>query len=54
MVKIGNKVYIGGQAGISGHLKNSNNVQIGGGSGVIKIVIILKLRDILLKILEIF
>ena len=28
---------IGGQAGISGHLKIGNNVQIGGGSGVIKI-----------------
>ena len=27
---------IGGQAGISGHLKIGNNVQIGGGSGVIK------------------
>ena len=27
---------IGGQAGISGHLKVGNNVQIGGGSGVIK------------------
>ena len=26
---------IGGQAGISGHLKIGNNVQIGGGSGVI-------------------
>ena len=27
---------IGGQAGISGHLKVGNNVKIGGGSGVIK------------------
>ena len=27
---------IGGQAGISGHLKIGNNVKIGGGSGVIK------------------
>ena len=27
---------IGGQAGISGHLKIGSNVQIGGGSGVIK------------------
>ena len=27
---------IGGQAGISGHLKVGNNVEIGGGSGVIK------------------
>ena len=27
---------IGGQAGISGHLMIGNNVQIGGGSGVIK------------------
>ena len=27
---------IGGQAGVSGHLKVGNNVQIGGGSGVIK------------------
>ena len=27
---------IGGQAGISGHLKFGNNVKIGGGSGVIK------------------
>ena len=26
---------IGGQAGVSGHLKIGNNVQIGGGSGVI-------------------
>ena len=26
---------IGGQAGISGHLKIGNNVHIGGGSGVI-------------------
>ena len=26
---------IGGQAGISGHLKIGNNVKIGGGSGVI-------------------
>ena len=26
---------IGGQAGISGHLKIGSNVQIGGGSGVI-------------------
>ena len=26
---------IGGQAGISGHLKIGNNVQIAGGSGVI-------------------
>jgi len=27
---------IGGQAGVSGHLKIGNNIQIGGGSGVIK------------------
>jgi UDP-3-O-[3-hydroxymyristoyl] glucosamine N-acyltransferase len=27
---------IGGQAGISGHLKIGNNVKIGGNSGVIK------------------
>ena len=27
---------IGGQAGISGHLRIGNNVEIGGGSGVIK------------------
>ena len=27
---------IGGQAGISGHIKIGNNVKIGGGSGVIK------------------
>jgi UDP-3-O-[3-hydroxymyristoyl] glucosamine N-acyltransferase len=27
---------IGGQAGVSGHLKIGNNVQVGGGSGVIK------------------
>jgi UDP-3-O-[3-hydroxymyristoyl] glucosamine N-acyltransferase len=27
---------IGGQAGISGHLNIGSNVQIGGGSGVIK------------------
>ena len=27
---------IGGQTGISGHIKIGNNVQIGGGSGVIK------------------
>ena len=27
---------IGGQAGVSGHLKIGNNVKIGGGSGVIK------------------
>ena len=31
-----NNVLIGGQAGISGHLKVGDNVQIGGGSGVIK------------------
>ena len=42
---------IGGQAGVSGHLKIGNNVHIGGGSGVIKIyLIILKLWDILQKI----
>ena len=35
-VVIGNNVMIGGQAGVSGHLKIGNNVQIGGGSGVIK------------------
>ena len=34
--KIGNNVKIGGQAGISGHLRVGNNVEIGGGSGVIK------------------
>ena len=27
---------IGGQAGISGHIKVGNDVKIGGGSGVIK------------------
>ena len=27
---------IGGQAGVSGHLKIGNNVQIAGGSGVIR------------------
>ena len=27
---------IGGQAGISGHIRVGNKVQIGGGSGVIK------------------
>ena len=27
---------IGGQAGISGHLRVGNNVEIGGGSGVLK------------------
>ena len=32
---IGDNVRIGGQAGISGHLKIGNNVEIGGGSGVI-------------------
>ena len=32
---IGDNVIIGGQAGISGHLKIGNNVKIGGGSGVI-------------------
>ena len=31
-----NNVKIGGQAGISGHLKIGNNVEIAGGSGVIK------------------
>ena len=33
---VGNNVMIGGQAGISGHLKVGDNVQIAGGSGVIK------------------
>ena len=33
---IGDNVMIGGQAGISGHLKIGNNVLIGGGSGVIR------------------
>ena len=33
---IGNNVSIGGQAGVSGHLKIGNNVKIGGGSGVVK------------------
>ena len=32
----GNIVSIGGQAGISGHLRIGNNVKIGGKSGVIK------------------
>ena len=32
---IGNNVSIGGQAGISGHLRIGNNVKIGGGSGVV-------------------
>ena len=27
---------IGGQTGISGHIKIGNNVQVGGGSGVVK------------------
>ena len=36
LLLIGNNVMIGGQAGISGHLKIGNNVRIGGGSGVIK------------------
>ena len=31
-----NNVSIGGQAGVSGHLKIGNNVKIGGGSGVVK------------------
>ena len=34
--KIGKNVIIGGQAGISGHLKIGDYVQIAGGSGVIK------------------
>ena len=29
-------VSIGGQAGVSGHLKIGNNVKIAGGSGVVK------------------
>ena len=29
------KVSIGGQAGVSGHLRIGNNVKIGGGSGVV-------------------
>ena len=33
---IGKNVRIGGQAGISGHLKIGDNVEIAGGSGVIK------------------
>ena len=33
---IGDNVMIGGQTGISGHIKIGNNVQIGGGSGVVK------------------
>ena len=38
VTKVGNNnlIMIGGQAGISGHLKIGNNVQIAGGSGVIK------------------
>ena len=36
VLKLEIDVQIGGQAGISGHLKIGNNVQIGGGSGVIK------------------
>ena len=36
VLHIGNNVSIGGQAGISGHLKIGNNVKIGGGSGVVK------------------
>ena len=35
-IKIGNNVKIGGQAGISGHLRIGNNVEIAGGSGVIR------------------
>ena len=35
-IRDSNNIMIGGQAGISGHLKIGNNVQIGGGSGVIK------------------
>ena len=34
--KIHSTVKIGGQAGISGHLKIGDNVEIAGGSGVIK------------------
>ena len=38
VTKMGNNnlIMIGGQAGISGHLKIGNNIQIAGGSGVIK------------------
>ena len=32
---LGNNVLIGGQAGISDHLKIGNNVKIGGKSGVV-------------------
>ena len=35
-VRLSEIIPIGGQAGISGHLKIGNNVKIGGGSGVIK------------------
>ena len=35
LLKKDSNVLIGGQTGISGHLKIGNNVQIGGGSGVI-------------------
>ena len=35
-VWIGDNVSIGGQAGVSGHLKIGNNVRVGGGSGVVK------------------
>ena len=34
--KISSNVKIGGQAGISGHLQIGNNVEIAGGSGVIR------------------
>ena len=33
---IGKNIKIGGQAGISGHLKIGDNVDIAGGSGVIR------------------
>ena len=33
---IGDRVLVGGQAGISGHLSVGDNVKIGGGRGVIK------------------
>jgi UDP-3-O-[3-hydroxymyristoyl] glucosamine N-acyltransferase len=33
---IGNNCMLGGQVGISGHLKIGNNVKIGGNSGVLR------------------
>ena len=35
-LSLGKNLRVGGQAGISGHLKIGDNVEIAGGSGVIK------------------